>query len=699
MDGFRRDAIGALRFARRQPGFVAVAVLTLALGIGANTTIFSIVNAVFLRPLPVDSPDTLVAMFTADTTFQGRLIPVSFLNYEDYRAAHVMRDLAAEVRLDLTIADNTTAPERVTAAVVTANYFGVLGVHPAAGRFFVAGEDAPLDAHPVVVISSNLWRRRFDADPSIVGRAIRVNGLPYTVVGVAPGGFRGPTLLATVDAWVPISQRHGIVGYLERWFDARQASMCAVYGRIDSAGDFARVTAAVRGVSAHLASTYPQQNRARSAVLLPFNEAALNPNQRGQVVRMTWFLTVVVGLVLALACTNVANLLLLRALGRRREMAVRLATGAARGRIVRQLLTESLLLTTAGGAAGLVLAGVGRRLLWSFKPPSVPDTLVVPIDGHVLSYTVIVTMVTAVIFGAVPALQAYREDVVTALKGANSVDPRSRRFTIKHALVVGQVAMSALLLLGTGLMLRSLAAAERIDPGVAADHLVTLNMNPDSIGYDRARAVALFRRVVETVQSLPGVASASFAFNKPLTSSATALFYLEGKTTPSPRDGAPVVTNAADPQYFATTGIHLLAGRNFTVNDNETSSPSIIINDTLRRRYFAAGENPIGTHMRFVDVPTPFEIVGVVSDATYVAVGEDTPNYYYYPFLQAYGAGEVTLFVRTRGTPEALIEPIRRSVQALDPNLPLYNLGVVPTRSRRRCGRRAPRPRSLDSSA
>jgi predicted permease len=410
---------------------------------------------------------------------------------------------------------------------------------------------------------------------------------------------------------------------------------------------------------------------------MAFNDAALNPNQRTAIVRLSWSLAAVVGLVLALACTNVANLLLLRAFGRRREIAVRLAIGAGRGRLVRQLLTETVLLTLVGGLAGLAVGAAGRRLLWTFKPPTVPDTLAVPFDARVLACTFAVTVIAGLVFGLVPALQGSRGDLISVLRTANVAEPGGRRFTLKHVLVVAQVAISLLLLIATSLAVRNLNNALHLDPGMATDRLITLNMNPDSIGYDRPRAVTFFRRVVETIDAIPGVRSTAFSFNRPLSGAQSALFYLEGKSTPSPHDGAPVATNAADPRFFATAGLRLLEGRNFTPRDDDQAAPMIIINETLRKRYFAPNESPVGTHMRFVDVPTPFEIVGVVTDAAYAAVGEATPNYYYYPFLQAYGAGEVTLFVRTGVDPATLTGTIRQSIQALDPNLPLYNLGVV----------------------
>ncbi|HEY0782258.1 MAG TPA: ABC transporter permease, partial [Thermoanaerobaculia bacterium] len=348
------DLLRDLRYAWRRllsnRGLTAVAVLSLALGIGANTTIFSFVNAVFLRPLKVERPNELVAMFTDDSTFPNHLLPVSYLNYVDYRSANIFKGLAAEVRLQLNLGDGNGPPERIAGASVTANYFDVLGVKPLHGRTFTQDEEAPVDAHPVIVLSANLWRHRFGADPSVVGRTIQVNGNKYTVVGIAGEGFRGATLLATYDAWVPMTQRKGIVGYLERWFDARQASMAAVYGRLRSEGDFDHAQAATATVSERLASEYPKENHTRKAVLIPFAQATLNPNQRGQVVRMGWFLTIMVALVLALACTNVANLLLSRALARQREVAVRIAIGAGRGRLIRQLLTESLLLALVGGA-------------------------------------------------------------------------------------------------------------------------------------------------------------------------------------------------------------------------------------------------------------------------------------------------------------------------------------------------------------
>ncbi len=681
MNELFHNLLYAGRRLRADPGSTAVVVLSLALAIGANTALFSFVDAVFLRPLPVARPAELTAMYTTDTAYPDRLLPISYLNFLDDRASGIFAGLTAQVTLQLNIGSlggnsGGGAPERISAASVTANYFDVLGVAPLAGRTFTPDEEAPVDAHPVIVLSSRLWRRRFAADRGIIGRTIQVNHLRYTVVGVAAEGFRGPSLLSNFDAWIPMAQRQGVVGFLARWFDARQASMCAVYGRLRSPDGLERARAGLQTVSARLAREYPQANHARRAVLIPFAQATLNPNQRGQVVRMGWFLSIMVGLVLALACTNVANLLLSRALARQREIAVRLALGAGRARLVRQLLAESLLLAFIGGGAGLLVALSARSLLWRFKPPSVPDTLDVSFDPRVLLFALALTLATGLLCGLAPALQSSRPDLVAALRGGGAAAEGRRRRRGRNALVVAQVTLSLLLLLGAGLVLRSLQRAQRLDLGFAADHLISLNMDPDGIGYDRPRALALFRRAVERVEALPGVRSAAFAFNQPLAHAPSALFYLDGKTSPSPQDGAPITTNAADLGYFETVGIPLLAGRLPRHADSEDAPPVIVVNRAVADRYLA-GENPIGKRMRFVDVPTAFEIVGVVGDATYASLGEPTPCYLYYPFAQAYGAGEVTLYVRTVGPPGPLLAGVRRAVQELDPTLPIYNVATV----------------------
>ncbi|HZF07711.1 MAG TPA: ABC transporter permease [Thermoanaerobaculia bacterium] len=683
MDGLLRDARYAWRRLLATPGTSLLAILSLGLGIGANTALFNLVDALFLKPLPLARPGELAALYTTDPVFRG-FAPSSYLNFLDYQNDRsVFSGLAAALAVEVTLgghaadAADTAEPERVPGAIVSAGYFGVLGVRPQLGRFFLPDEARERGGGPsVVVLSDGCWRRRFHADPAIVGRALLLNGRPFAVLGVAASGFAGHRLLLAPELWVPMSTRREIVaGPLLDWFGFRDALMLDLVGRLRPGIGLAQAQARVRTLARRLEQAYPKENHGRGAALLPLSAAALDPNTRARDVRLAAFLLVMVGLVLALACTNVANLLLARALGRRREIATRIALGAGRRHLLRQLWSESLLLSLLGGGAGLLLGVWGRRLLWAFRPPSVPATLDVAFDLRVLLFTLVLSLLTGVLFGLAPALHASRPDLATALKSGGAPPPR-HGLGARTLPVVGQVAFSLLLLLGTGLFLRSLARATRIDPGFDAPHLLALSFNLEAQGYDPVRALDFCRRASEAVAALPGVRSAAAGLNRPLNQGLGGSFFLVGRSSPPPREGAAARVNGVDPGYFSTLGIPLLRGRSFTAADRADGRPVAIVNQTLARRYFAA-ESPLGQRLQFVGTEAAMEIVGVVADAAYSGLGEAPRPYVYFPLAQGM-SGETTLYVRTHGDPAAALGSVRRAVRGLDPNLPLAGVTTLP---------------------
>jgi predicted permease len=678
VEALLRDVRYAFRRLLATPGTSLIAALSLALGIGANTALFSFVNALFLKPLPLARPSELVALYTTDPAFPG-FAPSSYPNFLDYRSDRsLFSGLAASRNVEVTLGERGADLEQAQGAVVSADYFDILGVRPQLGRFFVAEEEQ--GGHAVAVLSDRLWQRRFHADPAIPGKTVRVNGRSFVIVGVAPPGFSGPGRLLAHELWLPMGARQGIIGApLISWFELRDALMIDVLGRLRPGISFAQARTGVGALAHRLDLAYPQANHGRGATLLPLSQSALNANTRERDLRLAWFLMIMVGLVLALACTNVANLLLTRALGRRREIAIRIAIGAESGHLLRQLLTESLLLAFLGGACGLLLGAWGRRLLWTFRPPNIPATLDVGFDFRVLLFTLALTVLTGVLFGLVPALQIRRPDLVSALKAA-STPPPSRSslggLGARTATVVGQVAFSLLLLIGTGLFLRSLERASHIDPGFDAPHLLAVSFNLETVGYDTTRALDFCRRARETVSTLPTVRGASVGLDRPMNWGLGGRFFIPGRDIPSPREGTAARSNGVDPSYFSTLGIPILRGRAFTDADRPDGQPVVIINRTLADRFFA-GIDPLGQHLQFLGIQVPFEIVGVAADAKYAALGEDPMSYVYFPLTQTL-AGETTLYVRTHGDPAVARDSVRRAVQELDPNLPLVSVKTFP---------------------
>ncbi len=671
------DVLRDLRYAVRQlvakPAFTLTAGLSIALGIGANVTLFTYVNAVFLQPLPVTRPAELVALYTSDADFPG-YIESSYLNLRDLRAARsVFAGLAMELPVRLTLRGGGGEPERLVGEVVSSDYFQVLGVRPALGRAFVPHDDDQLGAHPEVVLSYGLWQRRFGGDRRALGSEIQLDGLRFTVVGIAARGFHGTNALADRELWIPLAMRQGTVEAPRiDWFKQRGALMLGAVARLAPGVGDRQAAAALHGLAANLRQAYPDDNKGRDAVLLPLAQASLDPNTRGSYVLGGWFLMIMVGLVLLLACANVANLLLSRALARQREIAVRIALGVSRGRLVRQLFSENLLLALLGGGAGLLLAPWGRRLLWRFRPATLPEGLDLSFQPRVIVFAILATLATGVLFGLMPAFQTARTEVVGALK---NLTPPPRRMRSRSALVVGQIALSLLLLIGTGLFLRSLRQAEHIDPGIAAGHLLVLSFNPGAEGYDERRGLDYCRRAVEVATALPGVRAAALGANRPLEPGLGGRFFIDGRPSPSPRDGAGVRSTSVDPGYFAAVGMPILRGRAFTAADRDGAALAVIINDTLAKRFWR-GENPVGSHLGFAGTDEHFTVVGVVADGKYGALGEPPQGYLYFSLLQTWN-GAATLYVRTTGDPAAALASVRDAVHRLDPNLPFAGVTTV----------------------
>ncbi|MEA2564048.1 MAG: hypothetical protein QOH06_5552 [Acidobacteriota bacterium] len=671
-----------LRFAARtlskNKGFTAIAVLSLALGIGANAAIFSLVDAVLLKPLPVAQPDRLVALYTRDAKNPGSL-PLSYPNFLDLRSgSRSFSALVAHrpVNLSLSGLPDGAEPEKLLGELVSGSYFETLGVRPALGRGFLPEEDEVPGARPVAVLTHSFWQRRFGADPAAVGKDVVLNGIRFSIVGVAPADFRGLNALAPPEVFLPVAMYEQAITARPLKFNERRALHLFAAGRLKPGASLGQAQSEADVLSAGLAREYPEANTGRSVELVPLVEATINPNLKGKYVLAGTLLMTVAGLVLLVACATVANLLLARAVSRRKEIAIRLSLGAARGRLVRQLLTESLLLAFAGGAAGLLVAVWGRDFLWSLRPPFLPASLDLALDARVLGFTFGLSLATGILFGLLPALQSSRPEMVTALKNQAAPPLRGRgMLTTRSLLVVAQVALSLVALIGAALFIRSLFQAQRIDPGFKPQGLVTLSLDPGGRGYEAARGQELYRQVVEEVEQLPGIRRAAISELPVLQPGGfQRTLVIEGLEAAG-EDSLLVRANAVGTGYFEALGIPLRRGRGFASEDRGDSRPVAMINETMARRFWP-GQEPIGRRFGFFGQDKDYEIVGVAADAKYTALGEDPLPYVYLPLLQSYPSA-ATLYARATGDSAMALAAIRKRVRALDPNLPFTDAGPV----------------------
>ncbi|HET9532774.1 MAG TPA: ABC transporter permease [Blastocatellia bacterium] len=669
------------RMLLRSKAFTAVAVLSLALGIGANTTIFTIINAVFLNPLPLAEPSELMTVYGTDERNTGGFndfMPISFPNYVDYRDQNdVFSGLVSFTGVGMSLSGDGE-PEQIGGLLVTGNYFDVLGVKALQGRTFLPEEDRTPGTHPVVVLSYNLWQRRFGGDPSLIGNTITLNNQSFTVIGVAPENFRGATQIGSPDFFVPAQMYQQVLtGTFREWFTSRRALLFNVVGRLRPGVSMSQAQASLRTIAANLEQAYPRDNEKRSVSLMPVTQSAINPALRGVFVQAGTLMMTVVGLVLLIACANVANLLLARASGRRKEIAIRLSIGASRARLIRQLMTESVLLSLLGGVVGLLLAYWGRDLLWSFRPPFFgEDDLDLSLNPMVLGFTLLLSLVTGLIFGLVPALQSSRSDLVTELKDKSSQPNKTGGWlSLRNLLVVSQVALCLIALIGAGLFLRSLGNAQRIDPGFETEKMFVMAVNVGAQGYDQTRGLEFYRQVQERVRTVAGVQAATVSSNFPFGGGLQRSIFIEGQDPPAGGRGVLTIVNSVESGYFETLGIPLLRGRDFLDSDRENTTRVVIVNDAMAQRFWP-GQEAIGKRFKFFGDESFYEIVGIARNSNAIFLGEDPRPIIYQPMLQSYSAFAV-LYVRTAGDPSNGLGTVRNEVQALDRNLPITNVSTM----------------------
>jgi len=674
-----------LRGIRKSPGFAIVAIITLALGIGANTAIFTLVNAVFFHAIPVRDPQQLLEIFTKDQRKEllgpGRLFPNSFPNGQDIQQrvqsfSGVTIDSFGFAPVSMTIHG---VPEQYFAEMVSGNYFDVLGVGAALGRTFRPEEDAEAGAGPVIVLSHGLWERQFGADRTVIGRNVMLNGQGFTVIGVAPRGFQGASAIGGPDMWIPLSMHDQILsGLTKTFFNERRFLGFRVIGRLKDGARPEQAEAELKTVASDLERDFPTANKGRTFITLPLLESVLNPNQRGLFQRASTVMMAIVGIVLLVACFNVANLLLARAAGRKREISIRAAVGASRGRIVTQLLTEAMTLAVSGGALGLTLALVGRDILWKFRPPGVgPTDLDLTLDSHVLIFTMVVALGTGILFGLVPALQSSRPDLNAELKErAGGELHSSRRFRLRDVLVTLQVAVCLVALIGAGLFLISLRNAQELDPGFNTQNLAMLSFDLGSLNYDAARAKEFQRRALEAIQTLPGVKQATVADIVPLFNGGFGrTLFREGEDTTNGQNGKVTQFGAVSPDYLQTMGVPLLQGRGFDSSVREDSPRVAIINETAAKQIWP-NQDAIGKRFKFFRDTEWTQVIGIARDSKYNTLGEDPQPYMYVPLIQNPDPA-VTIFFRTNSNPNGLLNTARAQVQALDRNLPIRNVWPI----------------------
>jgi predicted permease len=674
-----QDLRYGLRMLASSPAFTAVAVLSLALGIGANTAIFSLVNAVLLKPIPVETPDRLAVVFTTDQRNPGNL-PLSHLNYKDLRDQNqVFTALAAFTGAQVNWSSGWTS-EQIIVQLVSGNYFPLLGTQPVLGRTFHPYEDD--GPTPVAVVSYGFWERSLNRDPAIVGKTVTLNRTPFTVVGVAAQGFTGTFLGGGPSAWVPISM-HAVVQPNFDWYETRRGLFLNAIGRLKPGVTFEQAGANIRTLFGGLEQAFPADNKGRGAGVQSLLDARINPggNDGVPLTRLSMILMTVVGIVLLIACANIANLLLARATKRRKEIAVRLALGAGRTRLIRQLLTESALLSIVGGALGLLLAFwllAALRGAEDFNLP-LPVGDDVGIDATVLTFTMLLAVATGVVFGLVPALQASKSDVVPVLKNEIVPSGGKRRgvagfFTLRQGLVIGQIALSLVSLVAAGVFLRSLTHAQSIDTGFETDSVLVMTVNLGREGYTPERGQVFYEHAAQRVSGLPGVRLAAMAQNPPLAGGFLRSVFPEGQDTTT-RDRILVRVNSIGPGYFETIGIPLMRGRDFVRTDATGAPRVVIINETMAQRFWP-NEDAIGKRFKFFGDPDFTTIIGIAKNSKYGGVAEDPIPFIYQPLTQNYTPA-ATLHVRAAGDAGSLASAVRSEIQQIDSTLSVFNIRTL----------------------
>lgn len=668
METFWRNLQYSLRTLRKRPGFTLTVVITLALGIGANATIFTWIKAVLLEPLPgIEQPERLVEVWGA--TRNNSALSLSYLDYLDYRDRNVVFSGLAAHQVQPLNLGRGGKPERVWGAVVSGNYFNVLGVKALIGRTFLPEEDRTPNSHPVAVIGYGLWQRDFGADPKVIGRTITLNEHDFTIIGVTPKEFGSPFAGIALDAWTPVMMKD-YVALPHFSLTDRGSRWLMVMGRLKPGVTVVQAQANIAAIARQLERTYRQTNDQMGAAVYLLSQSPFSLKRSMQSALAV--LMAAVAIVLLIACANIANLLLARAASRRKEIAVRLALGSTRWRMLGQMLTESFVLASCGAAVGLTLAFWTARSLPAFLPPyGIQVSFDTRPDVVVLAFTLGLTVITTVLFGLAPALQASKPDLVAALKdNAAALGQGQRKFPLQHALVISQMALSTVALISAGLFVRSLREAYEADPGFDPHRVLLASFDPFLSGHDDNHGREFYRRLIERVRTLPGVQSVTLARRLPLTLSGIAFanVVIDGYT-PAKDEDMHLNYETVGPDYFRTMRIPLVQGRDFDERDNEHARGVVIINETMARHYWTGGD-ALGRRIKLDK--SWLQIVGIAKDVKNRTLNEALQPFLYVPFLQDYRSNMI-LVARTVIEPKTMFHAVRAETAALDPKIPMFD--------------------------
>ncbi len=673
MGTLMQDMRYGIRMLAKNPGFAFIAVLTLALGIGANTAIFSVVNAELLRPLPFRDSGRLLSVATANSRMHSSNGSTSYPDFMDWRSQNqVFEKMAAYTGATFTLTGQVN-PAHLEGASVSSDTFDLLGVSPELGRTFQPGEDEP--NHHVVVISDRLWKQQFGGDPRIVGRTITLDNSGYTVVGVMPASFRYPLQREPAAIWSTLSPLNETTDNSPPMVQHRGAHFLTCIARLRPGVTLAQAQAAMDVIASSLSKQYPDTNKYMSVHLSSEQERLTGSIRPALLVMM-----IAVGLVLLIACVNVANLLLARATTRGREIAIRTAMGAGRIRVVRQLLTESLLLAIVAGIFGAAFSIWGSEVLVRLSPENLPRVDEIHIDGWALAFTAGLSLLTGILFGLAPALQSTHSNIVEALKeGSLSTTAGRSRHGLRSSLVIVEMALALILLVSAGLLIRSLIRLQDVNPGFDPHNVMTASLDLPDAKYSDPKKAEFFRELIPQLEAIPGVQSAAAVFPLPMSGDEIRTsFQIEGRPV-AKSDESHTSIRVVTPNYFGTMRIPLLRGREFTERDDASATKVLIVNQAFAQQFFP-GENPIGKHILAgianAGEPPMREIIGVVGNVKFEDLTTEFSPESYIPYGQLQ-FGSLTIVVRSSKDPEGLAKPIASVVQSLDKDLPTYSPKTV----------------------
>jgi macrolide transport system ATP-binding/permease protein len=678
METFWKDLRYAFRMLVKSPGFTLIAVLALGLGIGANTAIFSVFNGMLWRPLPAKNPEQLVALAAKPTALDFPL-QLSYPDVKDYRELKaVFSDITAYTPSPVNLGAQGR-PERAWCELVDGNYFSMLGLQPALGRTFAPDEGWVPGKDTLMVLTYKYWQKRFGGNPAVLGQSVQVNNHAFTIIGVAPENWHGAYYFLEPDFYLPLSMLGVLDATQADSLTNRNAAFLRVLGRLQPGVTAAKAMAAAEPLDRRLAQEFPEAHKSTSLLVLPELKARPEPGSGGFMSTFALIFMTLVGLVLLIACANVANLILARANGRRKEFATRTALGASRWRMIRQLLTETVLLSTFGGILGLLFARWAALGLMSIHiPTDVPIRLFdLHLDWHIFAFAFLAALLTGLVAGLVPSLQASRTDLADTLKaGGRSGGASAGHHRLRNALVVAQLAVSLLLLACTGFFMRSLQNSAHVDMGFRVDHTLMMSMDLGLQGYSEERGQQFYTQLRDRVRSMPGVRDAAVAQYIPMGYEDSLVnIFPEGQVVDDKSKTEASLDDGVQPSYFRTAGTPVIQGREFTEADSASATKVAIINDTFARKIWP-GENPLGKIFRTKKDGPPIEVVGVTRPGKYFFLYETPQLCVYFPLAQHY-VSSANLFVYTEGDPQQILPAVREQISQLDASLPVYGVNTM----------------------